>query len=572
LLWATAGIGLLLLLSGCAPDATQDTLQPQGPYAQKLKDLFIPVFWVAVFVFIVVEGGIVWITIRYRHRKGRERMPAQIHGNTRLEIGWTIAPALILAGVMVPTVILIPTESAPIELYDVGASSPSNVWAVGRNTAGRLRYHFNGTSWSRFFTLDPSQQDQINLAGVDVKAPDDVWAVGHATQGSGTNAYIERYNTDCPLPTNTRTATRTGTATSTPTPNSYVVVPGRATIVPGVTDLGIHCNNCVAAIRLPFAARLYDRQFTEAIAGSNGTLGFRANSNPSANNCLPEAGFDYAVLPYWDDLDLRSPTACNGQCGVYTSISGTAPNRIFNIEWRATLVGGVRLVNFEVRLYESLNRIDLVYGSLDSLSTHTIGAQRDTGSAVTRIYCNGRLEPQAGPDREVEEGMMFSLVEPNVLVGHVEWQGAGTQPDSRQQQAMTLTLKLGDTEADYPVMTTDASGFFTVSVSGLLNGLYDWRVKGARHLATSGTVELTGAAQTHAEMGIQQVGDANGDNVVSTLDFNILRLTFGKAEGDPGYDPSADFNNDSVSNIADFNLLRMNFGLGGAPEVKPSGP
>ena len=103
LLWATAGIGLLLLLSGCAR-ATRDTLQPQGPYAQKLKDLFIPVFWVAVFVFIVVEGGIVWIAIRYRHRKGRERMPAQIHGNTRLEIGWTIAPALILAGVMVPTV------------------------------------------------------------------------------------------------------------------------------------------------------------------------------------------------------------------------------------------------------------------------------------------------------------------------------------------------------------------------------------------------------------------------------------------------------------------------------------
>ena len=103
-LWATAAIGLLLLLGACAPDATQDTLQPKGPYAEKLKDLFIPVFWVAVFVFIVVEGGIVWITIRFRHRKGRERMPAQIHGNTRLEIAWTIAPALILAGVMVPTV------------------------------------------------------------------------------------------------------------------------------------------------------------------------------------------------------------------------------------------------------------------------------------------------------------------------------------------------------------------------------------------------------------------------------------------------------------------------------------
>jgi cytochrome c oxidase subunit 2 len=103
-LWAAAAIGLLLLLSACAPNATQDTLQPKGPYAEKLKDLFVPVFWVAVFVFIVVEGGIVWISIRFRHRKGRERIPAQIHGNTRLEIAWTIAPALILAGVMVPTI------------------------------------------------------------------------------------------------------------------------------------------------------------------------------------------------------------------------------------------------------------------------------------------------------------------------------------------------------------------------------------------------------------------------------------------------------------------------------------
>ncbi len=104
LLWAAAAIGLLLLLGACSPDATQSTLEPKGPYAEKPYDLFIPVFWVAVFVFVVVEGGIIWITIRFRHRKDRDRLPAQTHGNTRLEIGWTIAPALILAGVMVPTV------------------------------------------------------------------------------------------------------------------------------------------------------------------------------------------------------------------------------------------------------------------------------------------------------------------------------------------------------------------------------------------------------------------------------------------------------------------------------------
>jgi cytochrome c oxidase subunit II len=96
--------GVLLLLAGCAPNASQDALEPKGPYAEQVNDLFIPVFWVAVAVFIVVEGGIVWIALKYRHRKGRDRMPAQIHGNTKLEIGWTIAPALVLAGVMIPTV------------------------------------------------------------------------------------------------------------------------------------------------------------------------------------------------------------------------------------------------------------------------------------------------------------------------------------------------------------------------------------------------------------------------------------------------------------------------------------
>jgi cytochrome c oxidase subunit 2 len=104
LFWAAALLGLALLLSACAPNATQDSLQPKGPYAEEVKDLFVPVFWVAVGVFLVVEGGIVWISIRYRHRKGRDRIPAQTHGNTRLEIGWTIAPAIVLAGVMIPTI------------------------------------------------------------------------------------------------------------------------------------------------------------------------------------------------------------------------------------------------------------------------------------------------------------------------------------------------------------------------------------------------------------------------------------------------------------------------------------
>jgi cytochrome c oxidase subunit II len=111
-IWAL-GLTAVALLASCAPHATQSTLNPAGSTASEEKNLFIPVFWIAVGVFVLVEGGIVYIAIRYRHRKGRDRMPKQTHGNTRLEIGWTIVPALVLAVVMVPTVSLIWKLAAP---------------------------------------------------------------------------------------------------------------------------------------------------------------------------------------------------------------------------------------------------------------------------------------------------------------------------------------------------------------------------------------------------------------------------------------------------------------------------
>jgi cytochrome c oxidase subunit II len=107
LLWVVALAALTVLLGACAKDLPQDTFEPAGPTAQEQKDLLIPVLWVALAVFILVEGGILLISFKYRHRKGRDRMPAQTHGNTRLEIGWTIAPAVILAFVMVPAISMI---------------------------------------------------------------------------------------------------------------------------------------------------------------------------------------------------------------------------------------------------------------------------------------------------------------------------------------------------------------------------------------------------------------------------------------------------------------------------------
>jgi cytochrome c oxidase subunit 2 len=92
------------VLAACAPNTTQDPLQPAGEFARKSHDLFVPVFWIAAAVFFLVEGALIVFVWKYRHRPGRDEVPPQVHGNTRLEIAWTILPALILAGVAVPTV------------------------------------------------------------------------------------------------------------------------------------------------------------------------------------------------------------------------------------------------------------------------------------------------------------------------------------------------------------------------------------------------------------------------------------------------------------------------------------
>jgi len=105
--WVLGLLALTVLLSACSGYKPQNTFDPAGQPAQEQKNLLVPVLWIAAGVFVIVEGGILLISIRYRHRKGRERIPKQIHGNTRLEIGWTIAPALILAVIMVPTVSMI---------------------------------------------------------------------------------------------------------------------------------------------------------------------------------------------------------------------------------------------------------------------------------------------------------------------------------------------------------------------------------------------------------------------------------------------------------------------------------
>ncbi|HEX7100055.1 MAG TPA: cytochrome c oxidase subunit II [Acidimicrobiia bacterium] len=105
-----AGLVLLaLVLSACqliAPDvedAPLNSLDPKGPFARQIDSLFWPVFWIAVGIFFLVQLAIIAAAVFFRDRPGRKEAK-QIHGNAKLEVIWTVIPALILATIAVPTV------------------------------------------------------------------------------------------------------------------------------------------------------------------------------------------------------------------------------------------------------------------------------------------------------------------------------------------------------------------------------------------------------------------------------------------------------------------------------------
>jgi cytochrome c oxidase subunit 2 len=106
-----------------APAASAGLLFPEAggsPNADSIRTLYIMVFVLALVIFAGVEGALLWSMWRYRAKKGRTA--AQIHGNTKLEIGWTVGAAVILVFI---------TAFTFIKLGDIKDPKPSVVDANG---------------------------------------------------------------------------------------------------------------------------------------------------------------------------------------------------------------------------------------------------------------------------------------------------------------------------------------------------------------------------------------------------------------------------------------------------------
>lgn len=128
--WALGAALLCALALPAAAVAGPITPESGGsPNADSIATLYNLILIMAAIVFVGVEGCLIWFLIKYRARKGR--VAAQVHGNTQLEIGWTVGAAVILVFITVITF---------IKLGDIKDPKASDIDANGNPVAQAAQF------------------------------------------------------------------------------------------------------------------------------------------------------------------------------------------------------------------------------------------------------------------------------------------------------------------------------------------------------------------------------------------------------------------------------------------------
>ncbi|HEY0640739.1 MAG TPA: S8 family serine peptidase [Pseudonocardiaceae bacterium] len=158
----------------------------------------------------------------------------------------------------------------------------------------------------------------------------------------------------------------------------------------GTTAVALTGDDASATVALPFAFPFYGTTYGTAHVSSNGNLNFLAANTAYTNSAIPATAVpNAAIYPFWDDLVLDASS------GVFTRTAGTAPNRLFAVEWRnAALFGATaQRVDLLAELHEN-GQIVLRYRNLDPGSAEerggsaTVGIENPAGTVALQYSLN----------------------------------------------------------------------------------------------------------------------------------------------------------------------------------------
>jgi len=160
---ATVGALLTaLLLGGCAWDGPMSTVVARSDLARSILSVYGIITWATAIIGILVFVALAWILIRFRDRPGHG-LPRQIHGHALLEIAWTIAPALVLLIIAIPTIQVI--------FRTQGAAAPASALTVtvrGWQWWWEFRYPSLDVVTANELHLPVGRPVVLNLEGPDV--------------------------------------------------------------------------------------------------------------------------------------------------------------------------------------------------------------------------------------------------------------------------------------------------------------------------------------------------------------------------------------------------------------------
>ena len=154
-------IGLAIALSACQPTPT--FLHPASSISSHEANLYWIILIMALVVFVLVEGALIWIVVRDRKRANDQELPAQIHGNMRLEVVWTVIPILLVISLFIMTVQTVNAVAAPASL-----KNDLNVRVVGHRWWWEFDYPDLGIATANELHIPVGGTAQISLESVDV--------------------------------------------------------------------------------------------------------------------------------------------------------------------------------------------------------------------------------------------------------------------------------------------------------------------------------------------------------------------------------------------------------------------
>jgi cytochrome c oxidase subunit 2 len=165
-------MNVVAAICGSTPCVDTSPLHSGGAVDDRIQVVYTAVFWASVALGLVVAVLLVYSMLRFRRRRDDDE-PAQFHGNTRLEVGWTLLPLFVFLALFALTAANMPFVNDQRTAADEGGNTPMRVTVIGVQFAWSFDYGTtsSGKRVQSFGTLYVPADTDVNLDIVSTDPP-----------------------------------------------------------------------------------------------------------------------------------------------------------------------------------------------------------------------------------------------------------------------------------------------------------------------------------------------------------------------------------------------------------------